>query len=320
MRRKLGILILVGVTVLAGTQEAVRQFQGLKSSLTELTRASLWSGLIVYAQPVADGKLPSPQIYYLMPQPTATAAPQEATLVNNSNNAATPSKPEAQDHHAAAEVAASTDAASVAAAKREVEEVAKSEFVLDKLPLKLAASHFVAPRLEKMRVYEEVARNETVVRQFKEDGEAIAKVFMKEFDTAKLNAEMAQLAAAHEQIENLKLKTTAEAGNLNRRMEIRIMRHPARPARPARVERIVVLNPFAEKGDITLPEMSSIGCEKTRPAKPIAFVETPTAKPAVATSVGIASEPVVVDPGQPAGLIPTSTTWALGCDNEPEQK
>ena len=63
MRRKLGILILVGVTVLAGTQEAVRQFEGLRSSLTDLTRASLWSGLIVYERVVAS--LPPATIWLL---------------------------------------------------------------------------------------------------------------------------------------------------------------------------------------------------------------------------------------------------------------
>src|ERR687893_247456 len=116
MRRKFGILILVSVTVLAGTQEAVRQFDGLRSSLNDLTRASLWSGLIVYAQPVADGKLPSPQIYYLMP-----------------------------------------------------------------------------------RVYEEVARNEPVAaRRFKHDADAVAKVFAKEFNAAKIKAETERFVAAQE--------------------------------------------------------------------------------------------------------------------------
>jgi hypothetical protein len=97
MRRKFGILFLIGITVLAGTQEAARQFDGLKSSLKNFTRASLWSGLIVYAQPVNDGKLPTPQIYYLMPapqqqQPAAPAA-QQPLLADNANGATTTNKP-----------------------------------------------------------------------------------------------------------------------------------------------------------------------------------------------------------------------------------
>lgn len=315
IRRKLGILILIGITVLAGTQEAVRQFHGLKSSLTNLTRASLWSGLIVYAQPVTDGKLPSPQIYYLMPQPSAPNAPGNAILVDNRPDATTPPKSDAKNNHAA-EVASNRDAM-VVAAMREVEDAAKSELVLGRSSLNLAAANVVpATKPEKARVYEEIAKTEAFARRFKfkEDAEVIAKVFVKEFDAAKLDAELARLALSQEQLENQKLKSVGEAEKLQRRIELRVMRRHARP------ERIKNFNLATGKREIVLPEMSSIGCEKTLPAKPVAAVEAaPAALPVATMDVRIASEPLVVDFAAPVSPV-TSTSWALGCDNEPEQK
>src|SRR4028118_1217652 len=236
MRRKLGILFLTGITVLAGTQEARRQFDGLRSSLNSLTRASLWSGLIVYAQPVADGKLPAPQIYYLMP-PTPhapNAAPQEALLADNRSDApAAPARPETKSNHVAEEAAALAATSALMTPPlpsllplREIEDAAKSELVLDKMPERAVAAHVaVAPKLDRVRVYEEVARHVSGARRVRHDADVIAREFVKEFDDAKLNreleaiklnrehaaaklgAEMARLAATQEQLENSKLKS-----------------------------------------------------------------------------------------------------------------
>ncbi len=323
MRRKLGIIFLIAVTVLAGTQEAARQFDGLKSSMSELTRASLWSGLIVYAQPVADGKLPSPQIYYLIPQSQSVPGAQGALLVDNrpNDNTATP-KPEAKNNHAAEEMALNTDGTTTAAT-REVEDAAKSELVLDKLPLNFIASHLAppAPKLEKKRVYEEVAKHEAFARKFNKHADVIAKVFVKEFDAAKLEAELARLAAVQEQLETSKLKSWAEPEtNSPRRIELKVMRRAIRPERI--IERIRVLPRFAEKRASELPDVSSIGCEKAATAKAIAEA-APAADtvPVVTTDVKIAGEPLVIELAAPAAVsIPTSTSWALGCDSEPEQK
>ena len=315
MRRKFGILILVGITVLAGSQEAVRQVRGLKSALAGLTRASLWSGLIVYAQPVTDGKLPAPQIYYLMPQQQPTPAAQAAALAVN-NEAATP-KPAAKNNHAAEEVAADVDKDIALATAREVREAAKPGFVFDKLPLNPVASRLVpvVPEPEKMRLYEEVAKNEAFVHKFKSNADAVAKAFVKEFDGAKLEAEAARLEAAQERIGQLKFRATVEAEKSNRRVEVRVMR---RHARPERVERIKVLNTPAEKRMITLPEMSSVGCERTRIAK--AAEAAPAATGVAEAVVRIAGEPVTTDLASPVVSFTTSTNWALGCDNEPEQE
>lgn len=355
MRRKLGIIILAGVTVLAGTQEAMRQFDGLRSSLNDLTRASLWSGLIVYAQPVADGKLPAPQIYYLMPQPqTAPAAPQEPVLADNSFDASAAGKAESKNNHVAEEVAtatASTDALPPMppSLSLEVEDAAKSELVLDQMPAppvvvapRVIAAHLDAARrkLDKVRVYEEVARNEPGARKFKQpDADVIARVFVKEFDAAKLNAEIARIAAAQEQLETSKLKSFNDAENLTRRLELKAVRRPVpvRPERPERLERIKVIAPYADRRAIALPEISSIGCEKTThkvesavavEATAETTVQTIVAVAGMATSVIIASEtPVAVESVVPAAataaapaLLPTSTSWALGCDTEPEYK
>ena len=320
MRRKLGILFLIAVTVLAGTQEAVRQFDGLKSSVTDLTRAGLWSGLIVYAQPVSDGKLPSPQIYYLIPQPQSVPDAQGAILVDNRKDAATP-KPEAKNNHAAEDAALGTDVTATLAATREIEDAAKSELVIDKLPLNLIASNLApAPKLAKRRVYEEVAKHESFVRKFRQDADVIAKVFVKEFDAAKLEMELARLAAAQEQLETSKLKSAVEpTKDTQRRIEFRVMR---RAARPERIERSKVLPRFAEKRVILLPDMSSIGCEKATTAKTVAEAAPAAAVPVppVMTDVKVAGEPLVIELAAPAISITTSTSWALGCDSEPEQK
>lgn len=334
MRRKLGILILAGVTVLAGTQEAMRQFDGLRSSLSELTRASLWSGLIVYAQPVADGKLPAPQIYYLMPPPpqqTSPAAPQAAVLADNSAAAAAVVKPETQNNHVAEELAAAAEVVASAEAlppAREIEDAAKSELVLDEAASHMIASRLAAvPKVERVRVYEEVARNAQGARKFKQDAELIAKVFVKEFDPAKLEAEIARLAAVREQLETSKLKSFADAENLTRRLELRMRRPAPRPERPERHERIkVIVAPYADRRAIALPEISSIGCEKTMSALESATAVEATVAVAglltnVATSMRIASESAIaVEPALPAVAAPlmTSTNWALGCDTEPE--
>lgn len=330
MRRKLGILLLAGVTVLAGTQEAMRQFDGLRSSLKDLTRASLWSGLIVYAQPVSDGKLPAPQIYYLTPQPShsSPASPQEALLADNNNNSdatTTAAKPETKNNHVAEELAAATntDALPPLPPSLEVEDAAKSELVLNEMAAPVVAARVaVAPRLDKVRVYEEVARHAQGAHKFKPHADVIAKVFVKEFDAAKLNAEIARLAAAQEQIETSKLKSFGDVENFARRLELRVMRRPA-----PRPERIKIIAPYADKRAIALPEISSIGCEKTTNSAAVessAAVEATVAVAGLAASVLMASEPLVaVEPAAPAvavapALLPTSTSWALGCDTEPE--
>ncbi|HYG12220.1 MAG TPA: hypothetical protein VD835_19895, partial [Pyrinomonadaceae bacterium] len=232
MRRKLGILFLVGITVLAGTQEATRQFDGLKSSLKNFTRASLWSGLIVYAQPVSDGKLPAPQIYYLMPpqqqQPVAPAA-QQPVLADNAGSAPT-AKPEAKNNHG--EEAAAHPEVVELAATHELEDAAKSELALNNLPLNLIASHLAAPKAapkpDRARFYEEVAKNEPLAaRKFKREADAIAKAFVKELDAPKLVLDTERMAAMHEELERLKVKAHGEAENLHRRMELRVVRRPA---------------------------------------------------------------------------------------------
>ncbi|HEV7904793.1 MAG TPA: hypothetical protein VGO96_13205 [Pyrinomonadaceae bacterium] len=330
MRRKLGILLLVGVTVLAGTQEAMRQFDGLRSSLKDLTRASLWSGLIVYAQPVSDGKLPAPQIYYLTPQPqTSPASTQEPVLADN-RNAAAAEKPEAKNNHSADELALASNADMMPPAPpaREVEDAAKSELVLDKM-----ASHVVvasqqlaanARKLEKVRVYEEVASNVSGARRFRREANVIAREFVKEFDAAKLEAELTRLAAAHEQLETSKLKSFADAEAVVRRFELKAIRRAPRPERP---ERIKLIAPYADRRAILLPEISSIGCEPATNALASAgvaeapFIETTVVAAGMAASVMLASEPVVaveVGAAPVAAPLAPSTSWALGCDTEPE--
>ena len=343
MRRKLGILILAGVTVLAGTQEAMRQFDGLRSSLKDLTRASLWSGLIVYAQPVSDGKLPAPQIYYLTPQPqTSAASPQEPVLANNNsdanNNAVTAAaaKAEAKNNHGAEELALAANADAPlppAMLAREIEDAAKSELILDKTASHavVAAQHIATGvrKLDKVRVFEEVASNVSGARRFKQVANETAKVFVKEFDGAKLEAELARLAAAHEQLETSKLKSFGDAEALVlRRLELKAVRRAPRPERLERPERIRLIAPYADKRAILLPEISSIGCETTTNAEESAAVETPVENTVVAAglaaSVRIMSEPLVaVEVGAapapaPAAPLTTSTNWALGCDTEPE--
>ena len=326
MRRKFGILILVSVTVLAGTQEAMRQFDGLRSSLNDLTRASLWSGLIVYAQPVTDGKLPSPQIYYLMPrdtqQPVSPAAQPEAVLAENNN---APAKPEAKNNHNAEAADASTDVlASALVASREVEDAAKSELVL--LPQHPAVV-VAAPKLEKARIYEEVARNESVARRFKQDADAIAKVFVKDFNAAKIKADTERFVAAQEQLENLKLKSLGDAERLNGHIEIKVLRRTLRPEQAEQKD----ISSLTEKQETApLPAISTVTCEKTINAQEEALsVEAPAAVPAMpaapaavaaAASVRIMSEPVA----EPAEVSPifsfTGNSWALDCDTEPEHK
>jgi len=324
MRRKLGILFLIGITVLAGTQEAARQFDGLKSSLKNFTRASLWSGLIVYAQPVSDGKLPTPQIYYLMPasqpQPAAPAA-QQAILADN---AATTAKPEARNNHggeAGAAAAANPEAVTLVAT-REAEDAAESELMLQRrLPLDLVASHFVAakvaPKPDKVRVYEEVAKNEThAARKFKHDADTAARVFVKElkdFDVEKLVVETERIVAAHERLEHLKLKPFVETENLHGRMDVRIVRRAPRHDH----ERIRVNAPITLTRGIALPAMSSIGCEKTRVTPKAA--PAPPAPPIAKTSVRSAGEPSVVSE-LPVAPYAVGNSWSLNCDTEPEQK
>ncbi|MDX6272503.1 MAG: hypothetical protein QOD28_3726 [Acidobacteriota bacterium] len=350
MRRKFGILFLIGITVLAGTQEAAQQFNGLKASLKDFTRASLWSGLIVYAQPVNDGKLPTPQIYYLMPtpqqpQPVAPAA-QQPVLADNGNNVgrqatATTAQPDTKNNHGEEALAAHPDANMLLAAAREVEDGAKSELALDKLPLNkltlnLISSHFVAPKAdkarvheaEKARVYEEVAKNEPhAARKFRQDADVLAKVFVREFDVTKLKefdaekiaveAERLVAMAEQGQFERLRSRTIGEAESLQqRRMEMRVVRRPA--PRPERPERIKVMIPFVMPRMVALPEMSSIGCEKPRATPQIAPVApAPAVAPVAKTSVQTLAEPLVELGLQPAA---TGNTWTLNCDTEPEQK
>ncbi|HEV2802052.1 MAG TPA: hypothetical protein VGW12_16375 [Pyrinomonadaceae bacterium] len=330
MRRKLGILFLIGITVLAGTQEAARQFDGLKSSLKNFTRASLWSGLIVYAQPVNNGKLPTPQIYYLMPtpeqqQPVSPAA-QQPVLADNNNGAAA-SKPEARNNHGDEAVAAENpEAALVAEAKREAEDAEKSELALNNLPLNLVASQFVAPKAEqKARVYEEVAKNETrMARKFKYEAHVIARTFMREADAAKIAAEAERLAGAHVQLERLKERTHEGAESLHRHLEMRVLR---RPVRPERLDRIKVILPPVEARPTALLETSSVGCEKTRVTPEVAPI-IPIAPAAVAAPVAKTNVQVLLDepaapaaePGLPAASNGLGNSWTLNCDTEPEQK
>jgi hypothetical protein len=316
---------------LAGTQEATRQFDGLKSSLKNFTRASLWSGLIVYAQPVSDGKLPSPQIYYLMPPPQqrqqpsgAPAAQQQPVLAHNGATSAP--KPEAVNNHGAeaAATAASNPDAAMLAAMRADEDAANSELVLDKLPMNSIASHFAPPppparqpappQPDRVRLYEEVAKNAPLAaRKFKHDADLIERVHVKELDAAKLVAETERLAAEHGHLE--RLKSLGEAENLRRRMDIRVVRRTARTERHDRLK--VLHRPLATRG-VALPEMSSIGCEKmiTRPE----VAPAPHAAPLVATKGAQMRVEPDVELGLPAASNATGNSWTLNCDTEPEQK
>jgi hypothetical protein len=311
---------LIGITVLAGTQEATRQFDGLKSSLKNFTRASLWSGLIVYAQPVNDGKLPTPQIYYLMPppqqrQPAAPAA--EQPLLADNSNGATTTKPAARNNHGeeAAEALSNAEAsnaeAHALAAMREFEDIAKSELILNKLPLNLIAAHRAAPKPDRVRVYEEVAKHEPLAaRRLRQEADEIAKAFAKEVDGAKLIAETGRLVAEQAVFERLKSKTLGEMETLHRRIELRAVRRPV--PRPERPERIRALVPSAGKRGVTLPEISTIGCEKLR--------TKPEAAPSVAkTTAQLTGEPVA-ESGLPDAPHPAGKTWTLNCDTEPEQQ
>jgi hypothetical protein len=332
MRRKLGILFFIGITVLAGTQEATRQFDGLKSSLKNFTRASLWSGLIVYAQPVSDGKLPTPQIYYLMPtpqqpQPVAPAA-QQPMLADNGAAGTTTAKPDERNNHGdEATAAASNSDALMLAAAREVEDAAQSELILNKLPTHIIASHFappqpaappqVVPQPDRARRYEEVAKHAPLAaRKFKQDADVIAKVFVKELEDVKLLAEVERIVAEDKQLERLKLKTLGEAANLHRRMELRVLRRPA--ARPERLERIRVHNRLIEtRGSVVLPEMSSIGCEEMK-AKPELAPVPPVAPLARTSAPSLIAEPMV-ELGLPAASN-AGSSWTLNCDTEPEEQ
>ena len=331
MRRKFGIIFLLGVTVLAGTQEAVRQFDGLRSSLNDLTRASLWSGLIVYAQPVADGKLPSPQIYYLMPrdtqQPASPAAQPEAVLADNNGNAA---KPEARNNHTEEAADAGTDVlASAIAAAREVEDAAKSELVLLPQHAGTVVVAAAAPKLEKARVYEEVARNEVTVRRFRQDADAVAKVFVKEFDAARIKAETERFVAAQEQLENLKLKALSAAERLhgqseNSRIELRVLR---RAPHPEHLERLKAVSSSTEEHETALPAISGVACEKTINAQEGLGLDAPAAVPAVTAAPAAAPMPSMRSVSEPlaeAEVSPVITLmgnhWALDCDTEPEYK
>lgn len=353
MRRKLGILFLIGITVLAGTQEAARQFDGLKSSLKNFTRASLWSGLIVYAQPVSDGNLPTPQIYYLMPtpvqQPANTPGRPDAQPVLAASEGVNAPKPGAHNNHSA-EAAQNPDAAFVAEAAREAEDAAKSELALNHLPLNLVASHLVAPKaemitskLEKARAYEEIAKNETRAtrkfkyefkHEFKNEGEALGGAFVKEAEAARvvagterivvgteqLVAGTEQIVAESRELERMKLKELGEAEGLQRRLELRVMRRPARTERP---ERIRIVPRVSTRGTAML-ETSSVGCEKTRvtpqaapaaPAAPAAAVA-----PLARTNARVLSAEPAIELGLPALSNPTGNSWTLNCDTEPEQK
>ncbi|HZH90596.1 MAG TPA: hypothetical protein VEX70_08290 [Pyrinomonadaceae bacterium] len=317
---------MIGITVLAGTQEAARQFDGLKSSLKNFTRASLWSGLIVYAQPVNDGKLPTPQIYYLMPapqqqQPAAPAA-QQPLLADNANGATTTNKPGAGNNHVeeALAVAELNPEASALTAAREAEDAAKAELSRNKLPLNLIASHLAAPKAapkpDRVRVFEEVARHEApALRKLGREADKIVKVFVKELDAAKLAAEADRLMAEHGRLERWHTKTNGEAEVWHRRVESRVVRRAA--ARPERPEHFRVIVPFAGTRGIALPEMSSIGCEKTR-TKPEAPPAAPVAKRNARHQA--AGEPPAVELSVPDAPHPAGNTWTLNCDTEPEQK
>ncbi|HEX8129347.1 MAG TPA: hypothetical protein VF527_09620 [Pyrinomonadaceae bacterium] len=331
MRRKLGILFMVGITVLAGTQEAARQFDGLKSSLKNFTRASLWSGLIVYAQPVSDGKLPAPQIYYLMPppqqqqQPAAPAA-QQPLLADNTGGATTTAKPEARTNHGGEALAASNPEAVALVSDREVEDAAKSELGLNKLPLNLIASHFAAPKVaprvapkhDRVRVYEEVAKHEAhEARKFRE-ADTVARVFLKEVDGAKIIAETERLVAEQGQLERLKSKTLGEAERLHRRMDLRVVRRPARQERPERPERIRMMIPLDAMRGVALLETTSVGCEKPRATPEVAPAPAAPAPIAKTNAQGLGEPAVELE--LPIVSNPTGNSWTLNCDTEPEQK
>jgi hypothetical protein len=139
-------------------------------------------------------------------------------------------------------------------------------------------------------------------------------VFVKEFDAAQLEAELLRLAAAQEQLVTSKLKSSGEPGKDSpRQFEIKVMRR-----HPIHRERLKVFQPpFAEKRLIALPDMSSIGCEKAATAKAAPAV---IAAPVVTAAVKSAGESLVIESTLRALSIATSTSWALGCDSETEQK
>jgi len=304
MRRKFGIVILVGITVLAGSREAVQQFQCLKSSVGSWTRASLWSGLIVYAQPVSDGSLPSPQLYYLMPEfaPVATAA-GDATLADNRNGGEV-ARTALKNNHAAQPAPVT---------RQEVEEFVTPELITKELPLDVISSNFAASQTERMRVFEEVAKNDQFAVTVA-NGEALAKVFVKEFD----GADTARLAAAQEQLEAVKVKLSGEAEKVQRRMEIKILRRAAdRAPRPERPERIRVMNPFAGKREHALPEMLSVGCEKTVIAPPAPKPASEAAAAAAMVMGELDGAHIIVDVDSMAADASTGANWVLDCGTEP---
>ncbi|HKP71752.1 MAG TPA: hypothetical protein VJT82_02375, partial [Pyrinomonadaceae bacterium] len=241
MRRKLGIAILGIIMALAGTQEAVQQFRGLKSSVTDWTRDSLWSGLIVYAQPVTDSSLPTPQLYYMMPQ--VAPCPPEPSAPMLADNVTDAVKPETKNSHAVQTANATATEAGA------VEETAKTEFVLDKLPPSVVASTFDALPAELPRAFVEVAKNETFKMKLAKDVNAL-EAAQKDFDVERLEADAARLANDRAKFEALKMRAVVDAEKFNRRVEIKIMRRPERvrvPAPPMVERRALVL----------LPEISS---------------------------------------------------------------
>jgi hypothetical protein len=208
--------------------------------------------------------------------------------------------------------------ASALTATREAEDAAKSELSPDKLPLNLIASHLgapkAAPKPHRVRVFEEVARHEApALRKLGREADKIVKVFVKELDAVKLAAEADRLMAEHGRLERWHAKTTGEAEVLRRRVESREVR---RAVSPERLERVRVIVPFDGTRGIALPEMSSIGCEKTR-TKPEAPPAAPVAKRNARHQA--AGEPAV-ELSAPDAPYPAGNTWTLNCDTEPEQK
>ncbi|HEX8178254.1 MAG TPA: hypothetical protein VF525_01800 [Pyrinomonadaceae bacterium] len=78
MKRKLGVALLIVATALAGTPEAVKQFQDLSQSLHQWARTSLGGSFLVYAESTNDRALPDRYDYHQV-APLITRTDEQGT-------------------------------------------------------------------------------------------------------------------------------------------------------------------------------------------------------------------------------------------------
>ncbi len=271
LRRKLGILMVAIVIALAGAQEAAQTFNDLKSSVNDWTRAGLWNGLIVYAQPATESR---PAVSDAMPNNSApvetvsTSCQKEAT--RNGGNATAASLAKKNSH--AAPGASDADAPVIEVmdeANDEVAEAARPEFETKPQEGNILNANFaptmrVAPRLPSPRAFEEVAKNAPVILKFAREAGVSGDVFMSEQDAARLVTDAAQLAGEQARFDGLRRKAQGATDKLNHRIEVRLVRRAERP------DRMRVASPKAERREVGWSEMSS-----TPPAPPFAPLNAP---------------------------------------------